>query len=99
MNKRDNFLEQLRRAQSAKAPARGKAPAQEKPIEEMSMEELDDAEDRVKESLALRGGVLPHHTYPGREHDLEVMRAYHGEHGVPPVGFFRRLLWRMRGRA
>ncbi len=56
-----------------------------------------EAEARLRQSLALRVGGLPRHTYPGRDEDLETMRRYHAERGVPPAGFFARLLWRLRG--
>jgi hypothetical protein len=56
------------------------------------------AEDRLRQPLALRRGGLDRHTYPGRDEDLEAMRRFHAEHGVPPVGFFGRLWWRLRGR-
>ncbi len=62
------------------------------------LREYTDAENRIRESLALRGGGLPRHTYPGRDEDLEAMRRYHAEHGVPPTGFFARLWWRLGGR-
>jgi hypothetical protein len=47
--------------------------------------------------LSLRGGVLPHHTYPGQDVDLEAMRRFHAVLGVPPAGFLRRLWWRLTG--
>ena len=55
-----------------------------------------EAEARVRESLALRGKGIPQHTYPDRGRDLETMRAYHEEHGVPPSGFIRRLWWSVK---
>ncbi len=64
-----------------------------------SLREYSDAEDRVRESLTLRVGVLPHHTYPGCAEDLEIMRRYYAEHGIPPAGFFACLMWQLRGRA
>jgi hypothetical protein len=48
------------------------------------------AESRVRESIALRD-VLPYHTYPDRERDLELMRAYHQAYGVPDVGLMARV--------
>ena len=64
-----------------------------------SLREYADAEARIRESLALRGTGLPNHTYPDRGRDLETMRAYHGEHGIPPMGL-RRLWWLVkRGRS
>lgn len=64
-----------------------------------SLREYADAEARVRESLALRG--LPgfaNHTYPDRGRDLETMRAYHEEHGIPPasLGLRRRLWWAVK---
>ncbi len=56
-----------------------------------------EAEGRLRESIALRGEGFWRHTYPGREADLETMRAFHAAHGVPPSGFIRRLWWRLRG--
>ena len=56
-----------------------------------------EAEARVRESLALRGKGIPQHTYPDRGRDLETMRAFHEDHGIPPSGFIRRLWWRLRG--
>jgi hypothetical protein len=55
-----------------------------------------EAEARLRESLALRGEGFWRHTYPGRKRDLETMRLYHAEHGIPPSGFVRRLWWSMK---
>ena len=55
-----------------------------------------EAEARLRESIALRGGGFWRHTYPGRVRDLETMRAYHEEHGTPPTGFIRRLMWSVK---
>lgn len=35
--------------------------------------------------------VLPNHTYPGREHDLEIMREHHQRYGMPDVGLMARV--------
>ncbi len=61
-----------------------------------SLREYADAESRVRLSLALRGTGLPHHTYPDRVHDLDLMREFHAEHGVPPAGLFQRLWWSVK---
>ena len=63
-----------------------------------NLKEYAEAEGRIREGLALRGGVLPHHTYPGRREDLEAMRRFYAEHGCPPAGFLARLWWRFGGR-
>jgi len=57
-----------------------------------NLKEYSEAENRIRQSLALRGGGL-RHAYPDRAEDLETMCEFHAEHGVPPVGFFRRPLW------
>jgi hypothetical protein len=62
-----------------------------------SLKEYNRAEGRLKESIALRALGLPLHDYPGRREDLELIKRFHAEHGVPPTGFFRRLWWRVRG--
>ena len=61
-----------------------------------SLREYDRAEARVRESIALRCEGFGGHTYPGRDEDLETIRAYHGAHGIPPSGFFARPWWRLR---
>jgi hypothetical protein len=33
------------------------------------------------------------------DEDLATIRAYIAEHGLPPSGFFARLLWRLRGKS
>ena len=48
------------------------------------------AQARIKESIALRD-LLPGHTYPGRESDLELMRRYHEQYGVPEMGLWARV--------
>jgi hypothetical protein len=35
-------------------------------------------------------------TYPRRDEELETLRAFHGEHGIPPAGYFSKLLWWIR---
>ena len=55
-----------------------------------------EAEARLRESIALRGEGFWRHTYPDRVRDLETMRAYHTEHGIPPTGFIRRLMWSVK---
>ena len=62
-----------------------------------SLKEYSRAEARVEESIALRCGGFPLHTYPGRDEDLATIHAYIAEHGIPPSGFFARLVWRLRG--
>jgi hypothetical protein len=62
-----------------------------------SMREYRRAEERIKASLELRGGGLPHHDYPLRRDDLATIRAFHGRHGIPPAGRLRRLWWWLRG--
>jgi hypothetical protein len=57
-----------------------------------------EAESRIRQSIGLRGDGFRHHSYPEREDDLNLMRVFHAEHGVPPSGFFRRLMWRLRGK-
>jgi hypothetical protein len=60
------------------------------------------AENRLRQSIAMRGEGFWRHSYPGREADLETMRAYHEEHGTPPSGFIRHLMWSVKrgvGRA
>jgi hypothetical protein len=64
-----------------------------------NLREYDKAEGRIRQSIAMRCGGLPHHTYDGRDQDLATLRAYHNAHGVPPDGFFRRLWWRLRGKS
>jgi hypothetical protein len=61
-----------------------------------TLKEYVRAEERIKESLGLRGEGFPHN-YPGRDEDLSLMRSYHNAHGYPPAGTFGRLLWRLRG--
>jgi hypothetical protein len=61
-----------------------------------SLREYDAAEERIRESIELRAYGLDH-DYPDRGQDLGLMRAFHAEHGYPPPGFFRRLLWYVRG--
>ena len=63
-----------------------------------SLREYGRAEARVEESIKLRCEGFRAHTYPGRDEDLATIHAYHNEHGIPPLGFFARLLWRLRGR-
>jgi hypothetical protein len=48
------------------------------------------AENRIRESIVLRE-VLPGHTYPEREEDLETMRRYHQRYGMPDVGLMQRV--------
>jgi hypothetical protein len=55
-----------------------------------------EAEARLRESIALRGEGFWRHTYPDRGRDLETMRAYHEDHGIPPAGFIRRLWWSVK---
>jgi hypothetical protein len=62
-----------------------------------SLREYDRAEARIRQSIELRCGGFPAHTYEGRDEDLATLRAFHAEHGIPPSGFFARLLWRLRG--
>jgi hypothetical protein len=61
-----------------------------------SLREYNRAEERIKQSLALRGEGFAH-SYPRRDGDLEIMRSFHSAHGIPPAGTFGRLLWRLRG--
>lgn len=49
-----------------------------------------EAEARLKESIKLRRDGYPH-TYPRREEDLDLMRQYHQQHGIPPAGLWARL--------
>ena len=48
------------------------------------------AEGRVKESILLRD-LLPGHTYPRHGEDLELMRRYHEQYGVPTMGLWSRV--------
>jgi hypothetical protein len=64
-----------------------------------SLAEYDRAEARIEESIALRCEGFRDHTYPGRDEDLATIRAYIAQHGLPPSGFFARLLWRLRGKS
>jgi hypothetical protein len=48
------------------------------------------AENRIRESIVLRE-VLPGHSYPGREEDLELMRSYHQRYGMPDLGLMQRV--------
>ena len=52
---------------------------------------------RVTKSIELRCEGFPGHTYAGRDEDLATMRTFHGARGIPPAGFFARLLWRLWG--
>jgi hypothetical protein len=52
------------------------------------------AESRIRESILLRD-VLPDHTYPGRDEDLQTIHRYHSRYGIPPLGLWacaKRLL-------
>jgi hypothetical protein len=60
-----------------------------------SLRDYGRAEGRLKESLWLRCNGLPQHDYPGRQDDLQTIRAYHSAYGIPPEGSVRRLLWRL----
>jgi hypothetical protein len=51
----------------------------------------------VTKLIELRCAGFPGHTYPGRDEDLATIHAYIAGHGIPPSGFFARLLWRLRG--
>jgi hypothetical protein len=58
-----------------------------------SLGDYNRAEGRLKESIWLRCNGIPTHDYPGRKDDLATIRAYHSAHGIPPAGFFERLVW------
>jgi hypothetical protein len=62
-----------------------------------SLKEYSRAEARLRESIILRASGLPMHDYPGRREDLELIKRFHAEHGIPPSGFLPRLWWRVRG--
>ena len=55
------------------------------------------AEDRIRESILLRD-VLPNHTYPRRDEDLEVIHAYHSKYGIPELGLWARAKRLLEGR-
>ena len=55
-----------------------------------------EAENRLRESIAMRGEGFWRHTYPDRDRDLETMRAFHSAYGIPPSGFIRRLMWSVK---
>ena len=61
------------------------------------MREYSRAEERIRESIALRCGGIPGHTYPRKDEDLETLRAFHSEHGYPPAGAQGRLWWWLSG--
>jgi hypothetical protein len=48
------------------------------------------AEARLQESILVRD-VLPSHSYPRRDEDLETMRRYHEAYGVPDLGLMARV--------
>ena len=57
------------------------------------------AEQRLKRSIALRCEGLPHE-YPGRDDDLDTMRAHHSKLGeIPPEKGFYAYWRRFFGRA
>lgn len=63
-----------------------------------SRREYRAAEERIKESVALRRAGFPNHTYPTRRQDLETMLEYHDEHGMPQATLWGRLwAWFTRG--
>jgi hypothetical protein len=47
------------------------------------------AEARIKESILLRD-ILPRHTYPSREADLQTIRRYLTRYGIPELGLWAR---------
>jgi hypothetical protein len=47
------------------------------------------AENRLRESILVRD-VLPNHTYPRHAEDLETIRSYHSEYGIPDLGLWAR---------
>ena len=48
-----------------------------------------EADNRIPESILLRD-VLPDHTYPGRDEDLQTIHRYHSRFGIPPLGLWAR---------
>jgi hypothetical protein len=47
------------------------------------------AEARIRESILLRD-ILPDHTYPHRDEDLQLIHDYHSAYGIPEVGLWDR---------
>jgi hypothetical protein len=58
-----------------------------------SLTDYGRAEGRLRESIWLRCNGLPMHDYPRRQDALATIREFHAAYGVPPAGFFRRLVW------
>ncbi len=61
-----------------------------------TLRQYNRAEERFRLSLELRD-VIPDHSYPGRQRDLDLIQAFHRGYGIPPQGAFRRFVWRLRG--
>jgi hypothetical protein len=55
------------------------------------------AENRIRESILLRD-VLPGHTYPGRDEDLQTIHDYHSQYGMPTLGLWARARKLLEGR-
>jgi hypothetical protein len=53
--------------------------------------EYRQAEGRIRESIQLKD-ILPDHTYPRKEEDLQTIQRYHTRYGVPDMGLWYRAL-------
>ncbi len=68
------------------------------------MKPRNDFLKQLKRAQAAKGGNRGEDPVQGKPteemsaEELEAMRRYHAEHGVPPFGFFARLWWRLGGR-
>jgi hypothetical protein len=66
-------------------------------IEPPSVQATAEALERLRMSEAIRGAVLPEHTYPLRAEDEETVELFYEAFGeLPPANYLKRLWWFLR---